>query len=109
MFSPGPALLEFSARRHLQQLNSEFGVPAVAAAVEVPALSAELDQHAAAVRDILDIGVEDSGRIPVTILLAGYVRGLIEHTEYPVFPPLEWREADWLSLRVAAVCLYAGL
>ncbi|WP_278261247.1 DUF6401 family natural product biosynthesis protein [Nocardia sp. AG03] len=108
MFSPGPALLEFSARRHLQQLNTEFGAPAVAAAVEVPGLTAELDQHAAAVRDILEFGVVDSERIPVNILLAGYVRGLIEHTEYPVFPPLDWQTADWLSLRIAAVCAHAG-
>lgn len=78
------------------------------AAAEVPGLTAELDQHAAAVRDILEFGVEDAGRIPVNILLAGYVRGLIEHTEFPVFPPLDWREADWLSLRVAAVCRHAG-
>ncbi|APE36810.1 hypothetical protein BOX37_25980 [Nocardia mangyaensis] len=112
MFAPGPALLESSARRQLQQLNTEFGEPAATAAAILPALSAQLDQHAAAVRDILEFGVEDSARIPLSILLAGYVRGLLDHFAegadgFLAGAPQIWHEADWLQLRLAAVCQYA--
>ncbi|MFF2084674.1 DUF6401 family natural product biosynthesis protein [Nocardia sp. NPDC058176] len=113
MFAPGPALLESSARRHLQQLNIEFGEPALAAAATLPALSAQLDQHAAAVRDILEFGVEDSARIPLSVLLDGYVRGLLDHFAEAdgivAGPPRSWPEADWLQLRLAAICQYAAV
>ncbi|MFE3321518.1 DUF6401 family natural product biosynthesis protein [Nocardia sp. NPDC059195] len=113
MFAPGPALLELSAQRQLQQLNTEFGAPAAAVAAVVPALSAQLDQHAAAVRDILALGVEDSARVPLIILLAGYVRGLLDHFAeradgFFAGAPDDWHAADWLQLRLAAVCAYAA-
>lgn len=113
MFAPGHALLEISARRHLRQLNTIYGAPAAAAAAVQPGLSAQLDQHAAAVRDILTFGVEESARIPITILLAGYVRGLLdqvaEHaSDLEAAAPHAWHEADWLQLRLAAVCHHAA-
>ncbi|MFD3746469.1 DUF6401 family natural product biosynthesis protein [Nocardia sp. NPDC058633] len=113
MFAPGPALLELSAQRQLHQLNVEFGAPAAAVAAAVPALSALLDQHAAAVRDILAVGVDDSARVPLTILLAGYARGLVDHFAeradgFCAGAPGNWHEADWLQLRLAAVCAYAA-
>ncbi|MFC8385219.1 DUF6401 family natural product biosynthesis protein [Nocardia sp. NPDC057272] len=113
MFAPGPALLELSAQRQLQQLNTEFGAPAAAVAAVVPGLSAQLDQHAAAVRDILDLGVDDSARVPLVILLAGYVRGLLDHFAeradgFFAGAPDNWHDADWLQLRLAAVCAYAA-
>ncbi|MFE1592647.1 DUF6401 family natural product biosynthesis protein [Nocardia sp. NPDC058705] len=109
MFAPGPALLELSAQRQIQQLSTEFGVPAAAVAAVVPALSAQLDQHAAAVRDILDLGVDNSARVPHVILLAGYVRGLLDHFAesadgFIAGAPDNWLTADWLQLRLAAVC-----
>lgn len=113
MFAPGSALLELSAQRQLQQLNTEFGAPAAAVAAMVPGLSAQLDQHAAAVRDILELGVEDSARVPLIILLAGYVRGLLDHFAeradgFFAGAPDSWHAADWLQLRLAAVCAYAA-
>lgn len=112
MFAPGRALLETSAQRQLQQLHTEFGAPAATVAAVAPALSAQLDQHAAAVRDILDLGVEDSARVPLVILLAGYARGLVDHFAeradgFFAGAPDNWLEADWLQLRLAAVCAYA--
>ncbi len=112
MFAPGRALLETSAQRQLQQLNIEFGVPAAAVAAVVPGLSAQLDQHAAAVRDILDLGVENSARVPIAILLAGYARGLVDHFAeradgFLAGAPDSWHYADWLQLRLAAVCTHA--
>ncbi|MEU4807885.1 DUF6401 family natural product biosynthesis protein [Nocardia fluminea] len=113
MFAPGRALLELSAQRQMQQLDIEFGAPAAAVAASAPGLSAVLDQHAAAVRDILTIGVDESARVPLVVLVAGYVRGLLDHFAeradgFLAGPPDNWHDADWLQLRLAAVCAYAA-
>ncbi|MFE7721699.1 DUF6401 family natural product biosynthesis protein [Nocardia rhizosphaerihabitans] len=114
MFTLSSALLEVSARRHLRQVNIEYGIPAAAAAAVQPAVLAQLDQHAAAVRDILEYGVDDSARIPISILLAGYVRGLLDQVgegagQFAGVPPQTWHDADWLQLRLAAVCRHAAV
>ncbi len=121
MFLLGPALLEVSARKILTRLHKTHGVPALAAAAELPALSAALDQHAAAVRDILTLGVEESARVPVSVLLAGYARGLLDHVREAAADrgaPMtsaapddlgSWANADWVQLRLASVCLHASL
>ena len=107
----GSALLEVSARKTLNRLHATHGAAALAAAREVPALSAALDQHAAAVRDILDVGVRDSAAVPARVLLAGYARGLLEHADRGAtrapYEPSDWARAEWLPLRLAAVCLLA--
>ncbi|WP_225725246.1 MULTISPECIES: DUF6401 family natural product biosynthesis protein [unclassified Nocardia] len=114
MFLLGPALLEVSAHRILTRLHRTHGVPALAAAAQMPALLARLDQHAAAVRDILAVGVPDSAKVPAGVLLAGYVRGLLDEartgTGMGSAPSDldEWAEADWLQLRLAGVCLHAA-
>ncbi|WP_068031756.1 DUF6401 family natural product biosynthesis protein [Nocardia mexicana] len=112
MFLLGSALLEVSARKTLKRLHSTHGAPALAAAREMPALSAALDQHAAAVRDILDLGVENSAAVPSGVLLAGYARGLVEHSgRGAACAPHDvpgWAAAEWLSLRLAAVCVLSG-
>ncbi|WP_253782797.1 DUF6401 family natural product biosynthesis protein [Nocardia amikacinitolerans] len=117
MFLLGPALLEVSARRMLNRLHTTHGVPARTAAAEFPAVSAALDQHAAAVRDILDFGIDGASSVPVEVLLAGYVRGLLDHVGEPDAAPMTseapadapgWVHADWLQMRLAGVCQYAG-
>ncbi|WP_378733851.1 DUF6401 family natural product biosynthesis protein [Nocardia brasiliensis] len=119
MFLLGPALLEVSARKILNRLHKTHGVPALAAAAELPALSAALDQHAAAVRDILELGVEGAARVPVSVLLAGYARGLLDHVrevaaEHGATTSTtpgdlgSWADADWVQLRLASVCLHAS-
>ncbi|QIS06105.1 hypothetical protein F5X71_30760 [Nocardia brasiliensis] len=121
MFLLGPALLEVSARKILNRLHKTHGVPALAAAAQLPALSAALDQHAAAVRDILEWGVEDAAKVPAPVLLAGYARGLLdqvreaatgaEGTGLTGAAPGDlgsWASADWLQLRLAGVCLHAA-
>ncbi|WP_431964717.1 DUF6401 family natural product biosynthesis protein [Nocardia sp. bgisy134] len=119
MFSLGPALLEVSARRMLNRLHTTHGAGALMAAAEFPSVSAALDQHAAAVRDILDMGIEGASSVPATVLLAGYVRGLLDHpcpADSGTVPfvsaapenALGWLNADWLQLRLAGVCRYAA-
>ncbi|MBF6330821.1 DUF6401 family natural product biosynthesis protein [Nocardia transvalensis] len=112
MFLLGSALLEVSARKTLNRLHSSHGAPALAAAQEAPAVSAALDQHAAAVRDILELGVENSATVPGSVLLAGYARGLLEHSGRAALhaprDPDGWLSADWLQLRLAGVCMLAA-
>ncbi|MEU7140342.1 DUF6401 family natural product biosynthesis protein [Nocardia sp. NPDC046473] len=115
MFLLGPALLEVSARKILTRLHKTHGVPALAAAAELPALSAALDQHAAAVRDILELGVESAARVPMSVLLAGYARGLLDQVREAAGHGMtgaapsdlgSWANADWVQLRLASVCLH---
>ncbi|MEU4316077.1 DUF6401 family natural product biosynthesis protein [Nocardia sp. NPDC024068] len=108
MFVPGPRLFEASARRFLEGMYRTHGAPAQAAAAELPGLIAELDQHAAAVRDILDLGVGTGEEVSQTVLLAGYMRGLMDDMTTPIATPADWATADWLQLRLAGACLQTG-
>jgi hypothetical protein len=80
----------------------------LAAAATAPALLAAVDQHAAAVRDILAYGVEGSALVASTALLAAYAHGVLEEADQqgwkPPAHPTHWAGADWISLRLLAVC-----
>lgn len=97
---------ELSARRVLAHLDTRIGSHGMAAAATRPGLAAAIDQHAAAVRDILTIGVDG----PTTlgpISLAGYAQGLLDHARakgWPVQAPAEWTAVDWMTTRLLAVC-----
>ncbi|WP_429455283.1 DUF6401 family natural product biosynthesis protein [Nocardia sp. GP40] len=71
-------------------------------------MCAALDQHAAAIRDILELGIENSAVVPVPVLLAGYARGLVEHSGRAVLraphDTAGWVRAEWIQLRLAGVC-----
>ncbi|NEW26302.1 DUF6401 family natural product biosynthesis protein [Nocardia cyriacigeorgica] len=125
MFLLGPVLLEQSARRSIKRLHTMYGAPALAAAAQLPALSAALDQHAAAVRDILQFGVNPHHGTSPVVLLTAYARGLLDevrasapvplgHEDTVPGPPVvpvdhaDWSEADWMVLRLAAVCVCAA-
>lgn len=107
----GGAWAELSARRTLAHLQDRIGIPGLAA-TGVPGLVAAVDQHAAAVRDILSYGVDLDG--PATavgvVLLAGYARGLVDQARElgwrfgPPSPPGGWATADWVTTRLLAVC-----
>ena len=108
MFGDVHGWVEASARRTLAQLHERIGAPGLAAAAAVPGLLAAVDQHAAAVRDILAVGVE--GSAGGVVLLAGYARGLLAQGSemgWRVGVPAGltgWSEADWLTARLVAVC-----
>ncbi len=74
-------------------------------------MSAALDQHVAAVRDLVRLGIENSSAVPESVLLAGYARGLVENSSRSaIIAPRDldgWVHAKWLTLRLAAVCLLA--
>lgn len=88
----------------LAHLDVRIGSPGMAAAATAPSLTAAVDQHAAAVRDILAIGVDGAmGAVP----LAGYARGLLDQARtmgWPVETPMAWTKVNWLTTRLLAVC-----
>jgi hypothetical protein len=87
----------------------QVGDAGLAAVTAAPAVSAMVDQHAAAVRDILLLGVEGSATAAGAVLLAGYAKGLLDHAgvdpaRLRAMVGEGWQHADWLTLRVVAVC-----
>lgn len=109
----GVRRLERSARRALDRLNAQVGTAGLLAAAAVPGLAATVDQHAAAVRDILTVGVESGAAVAGVVLLAGYAQGVQDHLRErgePLRVPkdlTDWLNADWFSVRLVAVCALA--
>lgn len=104
--------LERSAHRLLERLHDQVGAGLVAAAA-VPGLAAVVDQHAAAVRDILTVGVPAGAAVAGSVLLAGYAQGVLDHVRekgQQLRVPADtagWTRADWISMRLVAVCALA--
>jgi hypothetical protein len=103
-------LTEWRAQRWLATLASRFGTEGLYVAAAVPRLGAAVDQHAAAVRDVLAQSVVQNAGSALTgrVLLAGYARGLLDRSGTSVEEvrgrtPL-WIDPDWLTLRLLAVC-----
>ncbi|WP_447006619.1 DUF6401 family natural product biosynthesis protein [Saccharothrix isguenensis] len=98
---------DFPARRFLDRLSDELGIAAVVASgVLAPGVLAAVDQHGAAVRDILAFGVP-AAAVAGVVLLAGYARGVLDEATaqgWQVPPVVDWANADWTTLRLAAVC-----
>jgi hypothetical protein len=100
---------EFTARRTLAGLHEQVGAGLLAAAA-VPGLTAAIDQHSAAVRDIVTMGVEGSAAVAGVVLLAGYARGLIDQAKelgWRFSSPADWADADWFTSRLLAICSLA--
>ncbi|GAA2699923.1 DUF6401 family natural product biosynthesis protein [Micromonospora olivasterospora] len=101
-----PAVTD-SADAVLAALAASLGTAGLAAAAARPGLLAEVDQHAAAVRDSLD----GDARPLTRAALAGYVEGVRsaarEHGWRAPQGPTDWSEPDWLLTRLLAVCALA--
>jgi hypothetical protein len=96
-----------SARAELAALAAAIGTPGRLAAAAVPGLLAAVDQHAAAVCDSTRADVR-----PLThAILAGYAQGLREAADergwVPPDGPVDWFRADWMAVRLLAVCALA--
>jgi hypothetical protein len=91
----------------LRLLMEEVGTPGIAAMGHLPGLLADVDQHAAEVRDALG-----DGRVaPSTVALAGYAEGLIHAAEEAgwEFPAaIDWIGGDWRVVRLLAICVLAS-
>lgn len=100
---------EFSARRTLDRLHEQLGAGLLTAAA-VPGLMAAIDQHSAAVRDIVTLGVEGSAAVAGVVLLAGYASGVLDQAKelgWRLSLPADWTHADWFTSRLLAVCALA--
>jgi len=91
---------EKNARQWISELSDRIGMAGWTALAVTPALAAEVDQHGAAVRDILLLGVEGAGTVAAVVLLASYARGLLDHSP-------DWSPTSWLGVRLMAVCQLA--
>lgn len=99
---------ERQARQELGELTHHLHRAGLSIGALAPGLLARVDQHAAAVRDIL---LFSGGRMG-PIELAGYARGIRDaatESGWSVLTPDEDGGADWgwVDLRLAAVCLLA--
>jgi hypothetical protein len=89
----------WAARGFLAWLGEHVGVVAAGAA---PGLVALVDQHSAAVRDIVEYGVEGAGAVAAVVLLAGYAKGVLDQAQAG-----GWRfeqTTDWVTMRLVGVC-----
>ena len=109
----GVRRLERSARRALDRLYEQLGAAGLVAAATAPGLAAVVDQHAAAVRDILTLGVESGAAVAGVVLLAGYAQGVQDYVRergWQLSIPADtagWRQASWYHVRLLAVCALA--
>lgn len=96
-----------SAHVCLDELTASVGVTGLRASTESAALLAEIDQHAAAVRDSLSADAR-----PLTaVILAAYAEGVrdaaFKHGWTAPTSEIDWSEPDWVLRRLLAVCLIA--
>ena len=92
----------------LADLTDDLGRTGMAAAGVLPGLLAALDQHTAELRDRLT----DGTGTPTLASLTGYCAGLLRTTESsgwyrPLAREVNWRQANWLVLRLVAACQLA--
>lgn len=97
----------------LDEMMARVGVDGLTAALADPAVLAEVDQHAAAVRDAL----VSAGRAADADALAGYARSIVfaarrmgRAIPAPGEAPITaeaWCQADWHLMRLVAVCAIA--
>ncbi len=97
-----------AAHLALGQWSSRLGVAGMAAMNSLPGLLAEVDQHAAHVRDAV---ADRSGRVR-RVMLAAYADGVADGAFAKGWSPDEvlggdWSLASWPSVRLLAVCVLA--
>jgi hypothetical protein len=97
-----------TAHAVLDELMARVGVDGLVAALRAPGLLAAIDQHAAAVRNT----VRAAGRPVDAVSLAEYARSVlaVAHRCGRTLPDpdaVDWPRADWLLLRLVAVCALA--
>jgi hypothetical protein len=99
---------DVAARFQLDQVMAMVGVDGLVEALKTPGLLAEIDQHAAAVRNSIEAGDQRVGAIS----LARYARSVLAvHQRHnrpaPTPETVDWNSTDWTVLRLVAVCAMA--
>jgi hypothetical protein len=99
---------EVAARFYLDKIMAMVGVDGLVEALSAPALLAQVDQHAAAVRESIRSAERPIG--PVS--LAGYARSVLavherHGRELPHPDTIDWKRPGWTVLRLVAICSVA--
>jgi hypothetical protein len=99
---------DLSARQYLDQIMALVGVDGLVEALSTPGLLAQVDQHAAAVRDSIAAADRPIG----PLALASYARSVLAvhrrcGRELP--STVDWAHPEWTVLRLLAVCSLACL
>src|SRR4051812_1615067 len=99
-----PLTTDAAARGYLDRLMALIGVDGLMAAAVLPGLLADVDQHAAAVRESLS----SAGRAVAPMSLASYARSVLAVRERqgrptPDVTKVDWAEPEWTVLRLVAV------
>ena len=89
----------------LDRLHRRIGAAGLAAATAIPGLSAQVDQHAAEVRDLLGV----RGHRPTLAALASYADGLLDGATGRGWQPPQhdlagWAGVDGVTVRLIALC-----
>jgi hypothetical protein len=95
-----------SARLYLDQIMALVGVDGLVEALSTPGLLAQVDQHAAAVRE----SIRAAGRPVGPVGLAAYARSVVavHHRCGRELPStIDWTNPGWTVLRLLAVCSMA--
>ncbi|MEV0561137.1 DUF6401 family natural product biosynthesis protein [Dactylosporangium sp. NPDC050588] len=103
---PAPHLA--TVRTLLDRLDRRIGAAGLAAAAAIPGLLAQVDQHAAEVRELLG----GNNRRPTLPALASYADGLLDGAAdrgwcLPQHDLVGWVNADRVAIRLVAVCALA--
>jgi hypothetical protein len=110
---PAPVLPADPARALLDEMMARVGVDGLAAALADVGLLAQVDQHAAAVREAL----REAGRAADADGLAAYARSIVAAADRMGRPVpaagrayvsgAAWLAAEWHLMRLVAVCMIA--
>ncbi|WP_067501598.1 DUF6401 family natural product biosynthesis protein [Actinoplanes sp. TFC3] len=113
-FAPVSALtVADPATAYLDEMMARVGVDGLAAALGDAGLLAQVDQHAAAVRDALhsagrEMGAEGLAAYAKSIVAgAARMRRSIPEPGHAPLTGTAWLAADWHCMRLVAVCLIA--
>ena len=93
-----------SARSELSDLMATIGSSGLVAAAALPGLQTAVDQHAPAVRDSLLGDLQPMSAVSLAAYAAGVREAGAGHGWQPPLDPIVWPQADWIMLRLLAVC-----
>ncbi|GAA1817171.1 hypothetical protein GCM10009835_41420 [Planosporangium flavigriseum] len=97
-----------AARASLDDLMAWVGVDGLVAALRTPGLLAAIDQHAAAVRDVLGERVTDAPAL-AEYALDVHAAAIVEGHLLPDPGRLDWSDAPAYLMRLVAVCALADV
>lgn len=91
-------------RRALAKLTATVGEPGLAVVSQRPGLLADVDQHAAGIRETLDGDLRPMTK-RILIHYAEGIRDAAARNGWRAPSVIDWSRPDWVLTRLLAVCL----